>query len=212
MLAQHRHDHLDRRGQQAGDPRPAGGNVLEPRRAEVDGRPAGGQLRADPLQPLQRLAEVHRCLGHRPVVVQRNDQRQLQRAALGGEQQCPQLVHPGAEPVHQLACRLGPRHRPPNRLRSATNPCTAEADHRTNFNATEPRRSVDSRPAPPKMCARAGQKTTDSRWNWIFFINVPIGVLAVLAARMFINETRDSSHEQRLHVPGSRPRESGCSR
>jgi len=47
-----------------------------------------------------------------------------------------------------------------------------------------------------------GLLTEHINWNWIFFINVPIGVLAVLAARIFINETRDTSHEQRLDLPG----------
>src|ERR671934_1774085 len=39
-------------------------------------------------------------------------------------------------------------------------------------------------------------------WNWIFFINVPIGALAVLAAFAFIDESRDTSHEQRPDLPG----------
>src|ERR671934_2025776 len=39
-------------------------------------------------------------------------------------------------------------------------------------------------------------------WNWIFFINVPVGVAGVLAARLFIDESRDTSHEQRLDLPG----------
>jgi EmrB/QacA subfamily drug resistance transporter len=39
-------------------------------------------------------------------------------------------------------------------------------------------------------------------WNWIFFINVPIGVLAVIAAFAFIPESRDTSAEQRPDVPG----------
>jgi EmrB/QacA subfamily drug resistance transporter len=47
-----------------------------------------------------------------------------------------------------------------------------------------------------------GLLTEQINWNWIFFINVPIGVLAVLAARLFINESRDTSHEQRLDLPG----------
>src|SRR5262245_23382331 len=37
--------------------------------------------------------------------------------------------------------------------------------------------------------------------SWIFFINVPIGALGVLAARLFIDETRDTSREQRLDLP-----------
>src|SRR5690242_4431809 len=39
-------------------------------------------------------------------------------------------------------------------------------------------------------------------WNWIFFINVPIGVLGIAAAYVFIDETRDTSHEQRPDLPG----------
>jgi EmrB/QacA subfamily drug resistance transporter len=39
-------------------------------------------------------------------------------------------------------------------------------------------------------------------WNWIFFINVPIGALGIAAAYVFIDETRDTSHEQRPDVPG----------
>jgi len=39
-------------------------------------------------------------------------------------------------------------------------------------------------------------------WNWIFFINIPVGVLAIVAARLFIDETRDTSREQRLDLPG----------
>ena len=47
-----------------------------------------------------------------------------------------------------------------------------------------------------------GLLTEHVNWNWIFFINVPIGILAVLAARIFVTETRDTSHEQRLDLPG----------
>jgi EmrB/QacA subfamily drug resistance transporter len=39
-------------------------------------------------------------------------------------------------------------------------------------------------------------------WSWIFFINVPIGALAIVAARVVIRESRDTSHEQRLDLPG----------
>jgi EmrB/QacA subfamily drug resistance transporter len=39
-------------------------------------------------------------------------------------------------------------------------------------------------------------------WNWIFYVNVPIGVLAVIAALVVVPESRDTSHEQRLDVPG----------
>lgn len=39
-------------------------------------------------------------------------------------------------------------------------------------------------------------------WSWIFFINVPIGIVAVAASFVFIEESRDTSHEQRLDLPG----------
>ena len=39
-------------------------------------------------------------------------------------------------------------------------------------------------------------------WNWIFYINVPVGALAILAAFLFIDESRDTSHEQRPDIPG----------
>jgi EmrB/QacA subfamily drug resistance transporter len=39
-------------------------------------------------------------------------------------------------------------------------------------------------------------------WSWIFFVNIPVGILAILAARVFIDETRDTSREQRLDLPG----------
>ena len=39
-------------------------------------------------------------------------------------------------------------------------------------------------------------------WNWIFFVNVPIGVLAVIAAIVVVPESKDTSREQRLDLPG----------
>jgi EmrB/QacA subfamily drug resistance transporter len=47
-----------------------------------------------------------------------------------------------------------------------------------------------------------GLLTQDINWAWIFFINIPVGVGGVLAARIFIDETRDTSREQRLDLPG----------
>ena len=41
-----------------------------------------------------------------------------------------------------------------------------------------------------------------AHWSWIFFINVPIGVLAIVAARVVIRESRDTSADQRLDLPG----------
>src|SRR5579871_116517 len=47
-----------------------------------------------------------------------------------------------------------------------------------------------------------GLITERVNWNWIFFINVPVGVVAVAAAFAFITESRDTSHEQRLDLAG----------
>jgi EmrB/QacA subfamily drug resistance transporter len=47
-----------------------------------------------------------------------------------------------------------------------------------------------------------GVLTEHLGWSWIFFVNVPVGAVGVLAARLFIDESRDTSHEQRLDFPG----------
>src|SRR5882724_7164907 len=47
-----------------------------------------------------------------------------------------------------------------------------------------------------------GLLTEHVNWNWIFFINVPIGIAGLLAIPLFIDESRDTSHEQRPDVPG----------
>jgi EmrB/QacA subfamily drug resistance transporter len=39
-------------------------------------------------------------------------------------------------------------------------------------------------------------------WSWIFFVNVPVGMVAVVAAFVFIDESRDTSRNQRADVPG----------
>ena len=39
-------------------------------------------------------------------------------------------------------------------------------------------------------------------WGWIFFINVPVGILGIVVARLVITESRDTSQEQRLDLPG----------
>jgi len=39
-------------------------------------------------------------------------------------------------------------------------------------------------------------------WNWIFYVNVPIGVLGVIASIVVVPESRDTSREQRLDLAG----------
>ncbi len=39
-------------------------------------------------------------------------------------------------------------------------------------------------------------------WNWIFYINVPIGLAGLVAGRVIIRESKDTSAEQRLDLPG----------
>jgi len=38
-------------------------------------------------------------------------------------------------------------------------------------------------------------------WSWIFFVNVPVGILAIAASFLFIDESRDETHV-RLDLPG----------
>ncbi len=38
-------------------------------------------------------------------------------------------------------------------------------------------------------------------WSWIFFVNIPVGILAVAASFLFIDESRDETHV-RLDLPG----------
>ena len=39
-------------------------------------------------------------------------------------------------------------------------------------------------------------------WNWIFYVNVPIGVLGVIASIVVVPESKDTSKEQKLDLPG----------
>src|SRR5437763_1934440 len=39
-------------------------------------------------------------------------------------------------------------------------------------------------------------------WNWLFFINVPVGVVGIVVSQFFIQESRDTSHEQSIDLPG----------
>jgi EmrB/QacA subfamily drug resistance transporter len=46
-----------------------------------------------------------------------------------------------------------------------------------------------------------GLLTEHLGWNWIFFVNVPIGMLGIAASFLLIDESKDSTHE-RLDLPG----------
>ncbi|HEU6445489.1 MAG TPA: MFS transporter [Gaiellaceae bacterium] len=47
-----------------------------------------------------------------------------------------------------------------------------------------------------------GLLTEQLDWSWIFFVNVPIGILGIAASFILIPESKDESHEQRLDLPG----------
>jgi EmrB/QacA subfamily drug resistance transporter len=47
-----------------------------------------------------------------------------------------------------------------------------------------------------------GLLTEHVGWQWIFFINVPVGVVAIVASYLLIDESKDTSREQRLDLPG----------
>jgi EmrB/QacA subfamily drug resistance transporter len=47
-----------------------------------------------------------------------------------------------------------------------------------------------------------GLITEHLNWSWIFFVNVPVGVVAVAASFLVIEETRDMSEERTLDLPG----------
>jgi EmrB/QacA subfamily drug resistance transporter len=47
-----------------------------------------------------------------------------------------------------------------------------------------------------------GLLTEHASWHWIFFINVPVGLIGIAASLLLIDESRDTSAEQRLDLPG----------
>jgi EmrB/QacA subfamily drug resistance transporter len=47
-----------------------------------------------------------------------------------------------------------------------------------------------------------GLLTEHISWSWIFFVNVPIGIIAIVASLILIEESKDESAEQRLDLPG----------
>src|SRR3954470_17838619 len=47
-----------------------------------------------------------------------------------------------------------------------------------------------------------GLITEHLSWNWIFYVNVPIGAIGFATTTLTVPESRDTSHEQRLDLPG----------
>ena len=47
-----------------------------------------------------------------------------------------------------------------------------------------------------------GLLTEHIAWSWIFFVNVPVGALGLVAGRLVIRESHDTSAVQRLDLPG----------
>jgi EmrB/QacA subfamily drug resistance transporter len=47
-----------------------------------------------------------------------------------------------------------------------------------------------------------GLLTEHAGWSSIFYVNVPVGAVAVLAGLLLIEESKDTSQEQRLDLPG----------
>ena len=46
-----------------------------------------------------------------------------------------------------------------------------------------------------------GLLTDQASWHWIFFVNVPVGMLGIAASYLLIDESRDETHES-LDLPG----------
>jgi EmrB/QacA subfamily drug resistance transporter len=47
-----------------------------------------------------------------------------------------------------------------------------------------------------------GLLTQHGHWSWIFFVNVPVGIVAIAASFLLIDESKDTSEVQRLDLPG----------
>ena len=47
-----------------------------------------------------------------------------------------------------------------------------------------------------------GLITENLNWNWIFFVNIPVGVLGIVVSQLVIRESRDMSAEQSIDLPG----------
>ena len=57
-----------------------------------------------------------------------------------------------------------------------------------------------------------GLLTEHLSWHWIFFVNIPVGILGITATYFLISESRDESPISSSTSPGSSHRPSACSR
>jgi EmrB/QacA subfamily drug resistance transporter len=47
-----------------------------------------------------------------------------------------------------------------------------------------------------------GWLTANASWRWAFYINVPIGLIAIIGSIIFIQESRESRHKTTFDIPG----------
>ena len=173
------------------------------RRAPVDPerpwhRHLGARVGLQRLRAHLRRAHAHRRQARRPV-----------RAGAGSSSSACVIFT-----VASLFCGLatsagwliGARGRPGRGLR-AHEPRDA-LDHHGHLPAA-PARAWRSGSGPasrpwrsPSGRSRAASSPQHLGWNWIFFINVPVGILAIIVTRLVVDESRDTSAEQRLDLPG----------
>ena len=81
----------------------------------------------------------------------------------------------------------------------------ATLDHHRHLPARERGQAIDpggSRRSPCRRTFRRRRAHGACRWSSIFFVNAPIGVLAIVASLLLIEESKDTSDDQRLDLPG----------
>ena len=118
----------------------------------------------------------------------------------------PQLLRRLARPVHRRLVLLRPRHAPSGSWCSS-----ASSRARAAAPCCRPRRRSWSRPSRPRSWGSPtrlfglgvvvgptvgptlGGWITDSySWRWIFYVNLPIGVVAVLMALAFLPDAKEA--------------------
>ena len=115
--------------------------------------------------------------------------------------------------LSSLACGLATSGRDPDRSahsagrRGRADDARDAVDH---LGHVPPRTSAGWRSASGQAsgdgpCHRPADRravTEHIDWSWIFFLNVPIGVLGLIVGRVVIDASRAASAEQRLDIPG----------